>query len=201
MSEIAPAREWALSDDLEAGRIEQRAPHGRGSEGARACAVLPLAVMNPAHHAIQPATRDVFVDYDETTMAQDAPHLTHDQAEVLRVMQHVAEQDRIEALVRDRKALAVVTEVFYRRGGAFRQIYSQDWHAEHGGQVVCYESVAAAHVEHARGRGYKTRHFERHVVGAAHGATATLAPPATMQAADRAREEFGGILERGVSRR
>jgi len=98
------------------------------------------------------------------------------------MMQYVAEQDRIEALVRDLKVLAVVTQVFDRRGGTFRQIYSYHWHAEHGGQVVRYESIAAAHVQHARSDGYKTRHFKRHVVGAANGTPATLAPPATMQA-------------------
>ena len=182
MREIAPAREWALTDDLEAGRTELRAPHRREPEGAWACAVLPLAVMNPAHHAIQPATRNVFVHQDKTTTPQNAPHLTHEQAEVLRMMQYVAEQNRIEALVRDRKVLAVVTQVFDRRGGAFRQVYSYHWHTEHGGQVVRYESIAAAHVQHARSGGYKTRHFKRHVVGAAYGTPATLAPPATMQA-------------------
>ena len=182
MREIAPAREWALTDDLEAGRTELRAPHRREPEGAWACAVLPLAVMNPAQHAIQPATRNVFVHQDKTTTPQNAPHLTHEQAEVLRMMQYVTEQDRIEALVRDRKVLAVVTQVFDRRGGAFRQVYSYHWHTEHGGQVVRYESIAAAHVQHARSGGYKTRHFKRHVVGAAYGTPATLAPPATMQA-------------------
>ena len=48
--------------------------------------------------------------------------------------------------------------------------------------MVRYESIPAAHIEHARGRGYKTRHFERHIVGATHCTPATLALPATMQA-------------------
>jgi hypothetical protein len=182
MREVAPARKWALRNDLKAGRTEQRAPNSGEPEGARAGAVLPLAFMNPAHHAIRPATRNVFVNYDEPTRPQDAPNFAHDQVEVLRVMQHVAEQDRIEALVRDRKALAVVTEVFDWRDGAFRQIYSYDWRAEHGGQMMRYESIAAAYVEHARARGYKARHFERHVVGASYGPAATLALPATMHA-------------------
>src|SRR5207253_7501776 len=91
MREIAPAREWALSDDLEASGTEHRAPHGREPEGALACTVLPLAVMNPTHRAIQPATRNVFVHHDKSTTPQNAPHLTHDQVEVLRVMQYVAE--------------------------------------------------------------------------------------------------------------
>jgi len=52
MREIAPAREWTLSDDLEAGGTELRAPPGREPEGAWACPVSPLAVMNPAHHTI-----------------------------------------------------------------------------------------------------------------------------------------------------
>jgi hypothetical protein len=51
-----------------------------------------------------------------------------------------------------------------------------------------YESIAAAYVEHARARGYKARHFERHVVGAAYGTPASLALPATMHTVNNAGE-------------
>jgi hypothetical protein len=77
-------------------------------ERAWTSAAAPLSIVRPAHNAIPPERRDVFVNDCESSFAQHAAHFIQHESRVLRVMQHVTEQHRVEALIAHRKMPAIV---------------------------------------------------------------------------------------------
>src|SRR2546423_3487236 len=94
--EVAPAREPPLRDDREAVGVEERAPVAFAPEGAGASAATPGAVVCAAHRRVPESRRDVFVDDGESAAAQYASNFAEEVALLLRVVQDVAEQHRVE---------------------------------------------------------------------------------------------------------
>jgi hypothetical protein len=94
-------------------------------------------------------------------------------------MQHVTKQDRVEALVHNRKVPAVVRQIVDASGGIATHVQSHYSRAEHALQVMCDETVATTDVEHARARRQDLRDFKRHVISTAYLATPFHALDAT----------------------
>src|ERR1051326_9451656 len=80
-------------------------------ERASTRAATPLTIVTPAKYAVPPENRYVFVDDCESSLSQHPAHFIQDQPRILRVMQHVTKQHRVEALVHNRKGPAIVRQV------------------------------------------------------------------------------------------
>src|SRR5438067_947197 len=97
-------------------------------------------------------------------------------------MQDVAEQHRVERLIRQGKSPAVVAQIFDLCVSSLGYIEADYCRAEQCRQVMRGETVAAAHVERARPAWQHARHFQRHVVSLAHLMAAALSAPASLYA-------------------
>ena len=95
MRKVAPAREWALAYDVKPSGIEKRAPFGFATKRARSGAFPPLEIVRPTDQTVPPDRGNVFINNSLTARAQDPLQLIHDCAEVLAVMQYVAEEYRV----------------------------------------------------------------------------------------------------------
>src|ERR1051325_3597841 len=112
MREVAPARQRTLFNDLKACQAKHPAPIMLRLKRAWSSSTTPLTIVCPTDNAVPPDRRYVFVDNRETAVSQHSSHLVESEPGVLRVVQNVAEQDGIEALVFDGKVPAVVDQSF-----------------------------------------------------------------------------------------
>src|SRR5438067_9707691 len=97
-------------------------------------------------------------------------------------MQDVAKQHRVERLIRQGKSPAVGAQIFDLCVSSLGYIESDHCRAEQCRQVMRDETIAAAHVEHARAMRQHARHFQRHVVSLAHLMAAALSASASLYA-------------------
>lgn len=202
MRQVAPARESAFLNDLKACRVEYSVPLGFATKCAGAGAFAPLQIVSPANKAIPPGRRDVFINHSQAIVTQDPPRFIHDYAEVLGVVQYVAQQDSVYRSVLNRKMSPVELPIINRRFSSCIQIDTYHLRADHCRQVVCDEAVAAANIKHPRvGRNHASD-FERHVISTPHLATPPFAPPATPNAIHQyIRPGAQGVEESTVPRR
>jgi hypothetical protein len=107
----------------------------------------PLAIVSPTDRAIPPERWNVLVDDRETAVSQHAADFVQHESRILRVVENIAEQHRVEALISKRKMAAVVGKVIDPRGDAASYVQPDDRRAEHAAEMVGYETVAAADVE------------------------------------------------------
>ena len=124
MREIPPARKWTLTHDLKSSQIERLAPAVFALERAWTSDATPLSIVHPADKPVPPECRHVFVNDREPAFAQDSAYFIQHQPRVMRVMQHVAKQHGVEALVAHRKVAAVVGQVIDARGCAVPDVES-----------------------------------------------------------------------------
>ena len=89
MCEIAPARQWTIGYYLETSRTESLAPFIRTLESAFTSTSTPLSIVYSTNNSIPTTTRYVFVDNNSSATGQRTPHLVQDDAEGLRVVQHI----------------------------------------------------------------------------------------------------------------
>ena len=164
MREIAPARERAFFHDLKSSQTKCPSPVVFHLKRAGTSASAPLSIVCPAHHAIPPEQRNIFVNDREALLAQHAVHFVKHESRILRVVQYVAKQNRIEALISNGKVPAVVWQIVDARGSAVADVQSNYGRAEHASKMMRDEAVSATHVEYVRTRRQHTRDFERHVV-------------------------------------
>jgi hypothetical protein len=95
------------------------------------------------------------------------------------VVQNVAEQDGIEALVFDGKVPAVVGKVIDVSGSAVADVQSDHCSTEHALEMVRDETIAAADVEHVGTWWKHFGDFQRHVVSSSDFATSSHSLEAT----------------------
>ena len=180
MRKIAPARERALLHDFKSSQTKRPSPVVFPLERAWTSASAPLSIVCPAHHAIPPEHRYILIDDRKTALAQDAAHFVQYESRILRVVQHVAKQHCIEALISDGKVPAVVWQIIDAGGGGVADVQSDHGRAEYASKMMRDEAVAATDVEYVRTRRKHTRDFESHVVcttnfsAAAHPVEATF---------------------------
>src|ERR1044072_301200 len=124
----------------------------------------PLTIVCPTDHTVPPDRRYVFVDDCYTAVSQHSTYLVEYQPCVLGMMQNVAQQDRIEALVFDGKVPAVVGQVIDASGGVVADVQSDHCSTEHALEMVRDEAIAAADVEDVRMWWKHFGDFKRHVV-------------------------------------
>jgi|ERR1041385_2931003 hypothetical protein len=148
-------------------------------ERAWTSAPAPLSIVRPAHDAIPPQCRYVFVNNCEPTFAQHTAYFIQDQPRILRVMQHVTEQHRVEALVPHWKMSSVVRQVVDPCGGVTTDVQSHHRRPQHSLQVMRDEAIATADIKHISLRRQYLRDFERHVISASDLAAPSHAPDAT----------------------
>ena len=72
MRKVANACKATLAHDLKSKRIEQRSPIAFISKGARSGASAPLSIVNPADAFIPARLGNIFIDYGESIVAQNA---------------------------------------------------------------------------------------------------------------------------------
>ncbi|HJZ81468.1 MAG TPA: hypothetical protein VKD91_14025 [Pyrinomonadaceae bacterium] len=142
--------------------------------------------MNPADRPVPPGSRYVFINKRDSASAQHPSHLVQDDANVCRMMQHVAEQHCVERAVIGRKHCAVVAAVIDRGVGRLHDIDAHHWHPQHCAQVMGDEAVAATDIQDFRSFRNQPRNLERHVVGPADLAAPSLTP----EAASKAGQDF-----------
>jgi hypothetical protein len=202
--EVAPARELALGDDLEAGRLEERAPLVGEPEAAGPRARAPRAVVRRAHGSVPSPQGHVLVDDRQPAFTQHTSDFIEKRALILRVVQHVAEQHGVERAFGRGEVRAVEGFVLDGRVGAPPHVNPGDARAEHAREVVRDEAAAAAHVEHARAARQHARNLQSHVVRAADEPPPALAPPAPLKpksASSYARpSRFGKEVASDISR-
>jgi hypothetical protein len=164
MREIAPTRKRALFHNLKASQIKHPAPIMFCLKRAWASAAAPLPVVCPTDQAVPPDRRNVFIDNRLAAISQHSGYFVEHEPGVMRVMQNIAEQHCVEALVFDRKMPAVVRKVVDASGGAVADVQADHRAAEHALKMVRDETVAAAHVENVGIRRQHSGDFKRHVV-------------------------------------
>jgi hypothetical protein len=133
-------------------------------ERAWSSAPAPLSIVRPADHAVPPKRRHVFVNDREPSVSQHTAHLVQHESRILRVMQNITKQHRIETLVLYWKVTAIVRQIIDARGGGATDVETDDRRAEHAFQVMRDESVATADVENVGPRRQHIGYFKRHVV-------------------------------------
>jgi len=144
-------------------------------------APAPLSIVRPAHHAIPPKRRHVFVNYCESAFAQHATDFIQHELRIVGVMQHVTKQDRIKALIAHRKMPPIVREIVNASRGNVAHVNSHDGRTEHALQVMGYETVATTNVEHVCAGRQNSCDFERHVVSASNFTASSHALDATFE--------------------
>lgn len=184
MREIAPARKRTLFHNLKTRQTKHPAPIILRLKRAWSSAAAPLTIVCPTDDAVPPDRRDVFVNDRDTAVSQHSADFVEYQPGILCVMQNVAEQHCIEALVSDRKVPAVVGKVIDASGGAVADIQSDDCGAEHALQVMCDETVTTADVEDVRVWREHLGDFKRHVVSSSDFAAPAHAIEATLDGCD-----------------
>ena len=117
MREVAPTRQRTLLHDLEARQTKHPAPTVFRSKLAWSSPAAPLPIVRPADHAVPPDPRYIFVDNREAAIAQHATNFIQHESRILRVMQHLAEQHRVKALVSHREMTAIVRKIVDPSGG------------------------------------------------------------------------------------
>jgi len=137
--------------------------------------------VKPAHPLVPQPFRNVFVNNGKAAFAKHAAHFIQDRANVLSVMENVAEQDCVKRAIRDRKMNTVVTAKVDQRVGAISQVDSNCASPEHSAQMVRYEAVTAADVEHFRAMPNGARDFQRHIISPGYLSPASLTRPAALE--------------------
>src|SRR5215211_1634902 len=122
MREVPPTRKRTLLHDLEARETKYPAPTLFCLERAWSSSSTPLSVVRPADHAVPPDRRYIFVDNREAAIAQHAAHFVQHESRILCVMQHIAEQYRIKALIFDGKMAAIVRKIIDPSGGVVTDV-------------------------------------------------------------------------------
>lgn len=117
------------------------------SKCAGAGTASPLQVVNATHDSIPPASWNVFINDDQSSLAQRAAHFPDECPEILRVMEDIAKQDRIDGLILNWKSCAIKLAVVYLRLSCTRQVDSRDTASEHRSKVVRDIAVATPHVQ------------------------------------------------------
>jgi hypothetical protein len=164
VSEVTPTRKRTLFHNFKACEIEHSAPVVRELKGAWSSAATPLPIVCPANDAVPPEQRHIFVDDRQAAVSQHSIHFVKDKPRIVRVMQHVAKQYCVEALITDWEVAAVVGQVIDARRGAVSDVETDYGRAEHALQMMSDETVAAADVENVSAWRQHARDFERHVV-------------------------------------
>ena len=164
MREIAPTRERSFLHYFKTRETKDAAPVVFSVKGAWPSASAPLSIVCPADHAVPPKCRHVFVNDCEASVSQYTADFVQHEPWILRVMQHITKQHRIESLVLDRKMPAVVRKILDTRISAPADVKTNHVCAEHALQVVRDEAVAAADVEYVGPRRQHIGYFKRHVV-------------------------------------
>jgi hypothetical protein len=168
MREVAPARKRPLFHDVKARQIKDPAPVMFRLKRAWSSSTTPLTIVCPTNSTVPPDRRYVFIDDCETSFSQHPADFVQHETRILRVMQHVAEQHRVEALIFDRKVPAIVRKVIDARSGAVTDVQSDDSCTEHALEMVRDETVAAADVEDVGAWRKHFGHFKRHVVSSSY---------------------------------
>ncbi len=158
MSEVAPARKRALFHDFKSSQTERPSPRVLCLERARSSAPAPLSIVRPANSAVPPDRRYVFVNDREAAFSQHSAYFVQHESRILRVMQHIAKQHRVKALISDREVAAVVRKIIDACGGAVADVQSNDSRSQQALQMMCDETVAAADVENVC---IRRQHFRR----------------------------------------
>ncbi|MEN3329658.1 MAG: hypothetical protein V7638_4465 [Acidobacteriota bacterium] len=180
MREVAPARKRTLLHYLEARQTKYPAPTVFCLKRAWSSSPTPLPVMRPTNNAIPPDRRYIFVDNRESAITQHAADFIQHESRILCVMQHVAEQHRVEALIFHRKMAAIVRKIIDLSSGLFADVQPNHRRAQQPLQMMRDEAIAATDVEHVRLRGQHTRDFERHVISSTNLAAPSHAFEATL---------------------
>src|SRR5687768_17429873 len=141
MREIAPTRKRTLFHNLKSRQIKYPAPIMFCLKCAWASPATPLPIVCPTDHTVPPDRRYVFVDDGQAAVSQHPAHFVQYEARVLRVMQNVAEQHGIEALVCDGKVTAIVRDVIDASGGAVADVQTNHSRAEHALKMVRDKTV------------------------------------------------------------
>ena len=179
MREVTPTRKWTLLHDFESRKTKHPAPALFFLKSARSGAATPLSIVRPANYAVPPHRRHVFVNNRDAAIAQNAAHFVQHESRILCVMQHVAEQHSVEALVFDWKMATIVREIIDARGGVVADVESNHCGPQQSLQMMRDEAIAAADVEHVRSRRQHTGDFKRHVICSTHLAASSHALEAT----------------------
>ncbi len=164
MREVAPARERSFLHHFKTRETENPAPVVFSVKRAWSSSSAPLSIVRPAHHAVPPECRHVFVNDRETSVTQHPANFIQHEPRILRVMQNITEQHRIETLVLDREMPSVIRKIIDPRGSAASNIQTNHCRPQHALQVVCDEAITTTHVEDVRPRRQHAGHFQRHVV-------------------------------------
>lgn len=147
MHEIAHARELPLAEYLKSGSFEQSTPFSLVSENARAGATAPLQIVGPADESIPKGCRDVFVNDCLTALAQHTAQFAEHPADVLRMMQYVTHQHRVEGMSAYGKPGSAVTTIIDGRIGSVLQIDSDDICAKQRAEMMRNKAVPTTHIQ------------------------------------------------------
>ena len=122
MREIAPTRKRTLLHDLKSRQTKRPAPTMFRLKRAWSSSPAPLSIVRPADHPIPPDRRYIFVDNCESAITQNAADFIQHESRILCVMQHVAEQHSVKALILHRKMAAIIRKIIDPSGGYFADI-------------------------------------------------------------------------------
>ena len=122
MREIAPARKRTLLHDLEARQTKHPAPTVFRLKRAWSSSPTPLSIVRPQNHTIPPDPRYIFVDNREAAITQNTADFFEHESRILRVMQYIAEQDSIKALIFNGEMAAIIRKIIDPGGGLFADV-------------------------------------------------------------------------------
>ena len=130
MREVAPTRKRTLLHDLEARQTKNPAPTVFRLKRAWSSSSTPLSIVCPANDAVPPDRRYIFVNNGESAVTQNAADFIQHEPRILCVMQHVAEQYGVKALILYGKMAAIVRKVIDPSGSVFADVQSNHRRAQ-----------------------------------------------------------------------
>jgi hypothetical protein len=179
MGEVTPTRKGTLFHNFKACEIKNPAPVVWELKGAWSSATAPLSIVCPTDNAVPPERRDVFVNDRHATFTQHSIHLIKHEARIVRVMQHVAKQHGVEALIFHGKVTAIVGYVIDARRSAIGDVEAHDSSVQHALQMMRDKTVATTDVENVSAWRQHSRDLKGHVVCATDFAASAHASEAT----------------------
>ena len=87
--------------------------------------------MCPTDNTVPPEQGYIFIDDRHTAFTQHSIHLVKHEPRIVRVMQHVAKQHGVEALISDRKMAAIVAHVIDACRSAIGDVEADGRRVEH----------------------------------------------------------------------
>src|SRR5215204_4999907 len=148
MREVTPTRQWTFLYNLKSRQTKDPPPILLLLKCAWTSATAPLSIVRPADRPVPPDRGYVFVNDRQTAISQHATDFIQHETRILRMMQHITKQHRIEAVVSHREMTTIIRKIINPSICIRADVQANYRRSEHALEMMRDKSITAANVEH-----------------------------------------------------